>query len=1283
MAFPDDPIDAEVGLFIDGAWVDAVSVGNGVRERPTISIEGGRSDWDALVDSASASFEIDNRDGRWSPDNPSSPYFGNYRRNIPCRVGVASGDPYLEVSGLTKVVATTPNHASFGITGDIDLRIGFESAVDPLDINDDGNARRRLGWNRNGLTGWEWVLFVFNAELHSQFRWYDSGGTLRQYETLDMTDVTIPWWVLSQPAALRVALDVNNGAADSTCHFYVADTKAGPWTELGTGATGVGVTSIAGSTGALEVAAYTADARTPLIGRVFGFEMRDGIDGTLVADPDFTAQTVGATSFDDSAGRTWTIGSGGRITNQRWRFHGELASLPVRWDVQGRDVWSPVEATGMFRRLRQRNRVESALGRAIEQSATNLVQYWPCEETGDHLERFGAAVGSAPLTVSRASPNPATNTDFLSSNSLPEVKGDTWTAVVDSYATSTAWQVRWLLSVPDDFAVDGVVVLRVETTDLDWEVEYRDDSGGQLRVMAYDGSSTVLTGTWTSFDVNGKPMRITFNAENDGSDVDWVLEAQKEIESSAGGTAGTISSQTAGNVTLIQVNANGLADGWAFGHVTLQSAVSASSELADALAANRGETAAHRVRRICTEEGLDYQIQGDPALSEVMGPQQPDTIMGVLEECASTDLGILFEAKDALAVGYRTRASMLAQGDRFADETSLVGWWSSGDILSTGQQIIPNRVAGGDAATLGATDGVDTADPAITIGDPTRVDPDGVNDYIDIPYTPTFSKSSGEMTLIYVGYWDTADTAANTARMASSESASQNGLLLHTSGAATAEPKIRVGSSAASVAQATPPTSQSLADGEKFAVAAVFDDGELRFYFHGDGLSAASDMSAISGSITHGMLRLFRRSHTNSDNTAGGWLELAILERAMGATELASEVGRLFNRDELGIVDLDYSAGQLARSPEPDRDDQGFSGRGFSNDITVRNRVGGSARAVLDDGTALSISDPEDGGAGPYPSTFSVNAGASAIDDIAARILGLSTVDEARITRLPLALHSLASNASLTDDILSMNLGDLVTVNNNLTAWNGGAQISQIVQGTSEQIELYRHFLDLHTSPGSPWRPNDLLVVSKRLAVTGVNTTRGTGGPRSVANPINGAGGTLIAVGVAQGPSEEITGTWSAPHSSAELIFDFPGDLFVPRVRLWQFTETAAANYTLGWTATTDLQAPLLIGLDAEASSIDVSAEPIYDNKTDADHPPISTEPDDLVLALDVQQSFAELTGGPLTTAWSEEFDNTNLTPLASAVHSAYAAGTTTQPPNGTWDDGTSAKVRITIRARA
>jgi hypothetical protein len=42
-------------------------------------------------------------------------------------------------------------------------------------------------------------------------------------------------------------------------------------------------------------------------GRVHYAEVRNGIDGTVVASPDFNAQDVGDTSFNDGTGKTWTI----------------------------------------------------------------------------------------------------------------------------------------------------------------------------------------------------------------------------------------------------------------------------------------------------------------------------------------------------------------------------------------------------------------------------------------------------------------------------------------------------------------------------------------------------------------------------------------------------------------------------------------------------------------------------------------------------------------------------------------------------------------------------------------------------------------------------------------------------------------------------------------------------------------------------------------------------------------------------------------------------------------
>ena len=165
-------------------------------------------------------------------------------------------------------------------------------------------------------------------------------------------------------------------------------------------------------------------------------------------------------------------------------------------------------------------------------------------------------------------------------------------------------------------------------------------------------------------------------------------------------------------------------------------------------------------------------------------------------------------------------------------------------------------------------------------------------------------------------------------------------------------------------------------------------------------------------------------------------------------------------------VDLDYSAGEVLGSPQLDRDDQGFA-----NDITAKNNSGTEARAVLDDGSDLSISQPPVG-AGRYATTHNVNADDTRLPDLASAVLTLSAVDEPRVGQLSIGFHQLAilADPALSDDLLALELGDKVDVSNMLPEALGVAgSLSQIVQGMRDLIAPYTHRVDWNTTPAAPW----------------------------------------------------------------------------------------------------------------------------------------------------------------------------------------------------------------------
>ncbi|MGW1614434.1 hypothetical protein ACWCQZ_34335 [Streptomyces sp. NPDC002285] len=89
-AAPSGPVMVE--LHIAGAWVDITSYVLQRDGNQNVSITRGQRDEGSRPEQSTCSFQLNNRDGRFSPRNPTSPYYGQLGRNQQIRVSVARGD---------------------------------------------------------------------------------------------------------------------------------------------------------------------------------------------------------------------------------------------------------------------------------------------------------------------------------------------------------------------------------------------------------------------------------------------------------------------------------------------------------------------------------------------------------------------------------------------------------------------------------------------------------------------------------------------------------------------------------------------------------------------------------------------------------------------------------------------------------------------------------------------------------------------------------------------------------------------------------------------------------------------------------------------------------------------------------------------------------------------------------------------------------------------------------------------------------------------------------------
>lgn len=200
------------------------------------------------------------------------------------------GTPYLSLNGTSGNYASTPDAAALDITGDIDLRVHVA-----LDDWTPAAQNTVIGKYTSGTNNRSYQLAVTTSGQLT-FGWSNDGtATLAESSGVatGFTDGTAHW--------IRVTLDVDNGASDAVARFYTSE-NGSTWTQLGADQLVGATTSIFSGTAVLELGSQNAGTANRVSGRIYSAQVRNGIDGTIVANP-----VVGASSITDSAGLTWTV----------------------------------------------------------------------------------------------------------------------------------------------------------------------------------------------------------------------------------------------------------------------------------------------------------------------------------------------------------------------------------------------------------------------------------------------------------------------------------------------------------------------------------------------------------------------------------------------------------------------------------------------------------------------------------------------------------------------------------------------------------------------------------------------------------------------------------------------------------------------------------------------------------------------------------------------------------------------------------------------------------------
>ncbi|MEU6279725.1 hypothetical protein [Streptomyces sp. NPDC047028] len=757
MAFPVTPLGLKGELVLGDTTVDITA---DLYTRDPITHTRGRQYRANAADPAACTATIRNRDGKYTPRNPEGPHYGLLGRNTPFHISLPGAEPFLATSGTTvsNSGASTPDTAVLDITGDIDVRI--EATLENWTAS---GSVELCGKGNQGGDQRSWELMMRDGRLRFEWDPLGDGTTLGS-----VFSEAQAWWPGSR-RAVRATLDADNGAGGWTARLYSGPSISGPWTLMTEFTNPSTTTSIFNSDAPLMAGNGWADLGFPgPNGRIHRFALRDGIDGTVVANPDFTAQTPGATSFVDDAGLTWTIEAASSISDRVTRFNGEVPEWPPKWAQSEADAWTPIEAAGILRRMGQgQNPLQSTLRRRVPSGGP--LAYWPMEDGANATQAASPIDGVNPLRVSGLSF--AADDTLFGSDALPtlgqtaSISGKVPGATAGGWHTEMVYKLDKLPSSEQTmFTVDlapgtgGVTQARARVSTAGIRVQALDSDGTVVAFVLFTDPDALaaFTGVWNRLQI--------FSAISGSST--YVNVAWRDVITDVWWYARTIYTGTPGAVTGVTGSWGSDFEGMGVGHLAAfdvggTTAPAASVTIYDSADDGfNGERAGDRMVRLCAEQGVALTVVGDPSDTEQVGPQRPAALMDLLRDCANADGGVFGERLEQRELIYRTRVDLYNQAPKLTLD------YAAGQLAPPFEPIEDDQVRNDwEVTRQGGSSGYATlTEGALSVQDP----PAGIGLYDDSVTLNLYDDGQTDQAagwLLHLTSWDEARYPAVTVRL--------------------------------------------------------------------------------------------------------------------------------------------------------------------------------------------------------------------------------------------------------------------------------------------------------------------------------------------------------------------------------------------------------------------------------------------------------------------------------------------------------------------------------------
>lgn len=419
------------------------------------------------------------------------------------------------------------------------------------------------------------------------------------------------------------------------------------------------------------------------------------------------------------------------------RFLGEVSEWPVRSDP---DLHVPIEASGVWRRLSQcDSEEESPFYRGMMRAVDPTLMpagYWPCENVEDDEAILAADTRrGAPLTVNRSPEGFTTKSGFLGSEQILGIANSQVYADFPAYGSPNDPVLTGaLIKLPDaGVAADTTPLMTVNTTGTAAYWRIRANINGTLSLQVADPMTdgglggVIVTYGNTSWNILGRAAYIGLTLVQNGSNIDWTLQAWPEGETAPLTTTGTLNSRTFIAAWRSNFGTGHNLGDTALGHIACwKYTASLPAYIMNLANGWRGETAAARVARLAQEEGIPLVVSGVTSRSLPMRQQAVKSGLDLMMNAVDADGGVLFEPPDvptaALGDGEDSTAGRFTNGGSVAlisstaqahtGARSIRGTWAaSGNII----QVVDSTLIVGYTYTFTAWVYIPTSQPHVKL----------------------------------------------------------------------------------------------------------------------------------------------------------------------------------------------------------------------------------------------------------------------------------------------------------------------------------------------------------------------------------------------------------------------------------------------------------------------------------------------------------------------------------------------------------------------------------------